>query len=169
MGNHAPTLLQLAQGMDDREVEPFREPKSMSSEHTFQKDTEDGMVLLSVLLDEVEKVAERLRRDRVKAGTITLKFRYKNFRTITRSKSLDVASNTTQTLWKASEKIFEQWLRELPGALRLIGFAASGLVSEDTGQQLLFPELPEEKQKRLDQTIDKIRNRYGSDSVRRKY
>jgi len=60
----------------------------------------------------------------------------------------------------------QKWHRESPGALCLIGFAASGLVYQDSGQQSLFPESQEEKQKRRDEAIDKIRNRYSNDSLR---
>jgi hypothetical protein len=51
----------------------------------------------------------------------------------------------------------------------LIGFEASGLILKDAGQQLLFADEKEEKQKRLDKAIDGIRHRYGDDALRRKY
>lgn len=168
-GNYAPVLLQLAHGIDESKVEPARQPKSMSSEHTFEKDTDDKEVLLSILLNQIEKVAQRLRRHNVKAGTVTLKFRYADFRTVTRSKKLKEPSNTTETLWQVSKDIFYRWRRKSPGALRLIGFEAAGLVPEQSGQQLLFAEPEEQRQKRLDHAIDEIRNRYGDDALGRKY
>ena len=141
----------------------------MSSEHTFEKDTDGKEFLLGVILAEVEKVAQRLRVNNVKASTVTLKFRYANFRTVTRSKSLKEASNTTERLWQVSKEIFKQWQRKSPGALRLIGFEASGLVPENSGQQLLFSDAEGEKLKRLDKAIDKIKERYGRDALRRRY
>lgn len=167
VGNYAVVLLQLAHGIDDRQVQPFREPKSMSSEHTFAEDTQDSKILLGTLLGEVEKVAQRLRRNRLKAKTVTIKLRYPDFKTITRSKTIDYPSNTTETLWQLSRIIFKQWQLKSPGALRLIGFEASGLVPENAGQKSLFADLKETKQKNLDMAIDKIRNRYGKDSLRR--
>jgi DNA polymerase-4 len=167
VGNYATVLLRLANGVDDREVEPYREPKSMSSEYTFAEDTEDSEVLLGVLLGEVEKVARRLRGERFKAKTMTVKFRYADFGTITRSKSVDYPSNTTETLWEVGRKIFKQWQVESSGALRLIGFEAAGLTPEDSGQQSLFADPKETKQKSLDRAVDKIRNRYGKDSLQR--
>jgi DNA polymerase-4 len=114
----------------------------------------------------VEEVAQRLRRDGLKARTVTLKLRFGDFRTITRSKTLDEATNITKTLWQAAKAIFQKWQSNSAGALRLIGFAASGLTGEDVSQQQLFPDPIEEKQKRLDKAFDEIRNRYGKDAVR---
>jgi len=167
VGNFAPVLLQLACGIDESKVEPVRCAKSLSSEQTFATDVQDEKVLLSALLNQVEEVAQRLRAAKLRAKTVTVKLRYGDFRTITRSNTFDTATNTTAALWQAASAIFHKWQAEPAGPLRLIGFAASGLVKEDTGQQLLFPDLKEEKEKRLDQAVDKIKNRYGEDSLRR--
>lgn len=169
VGSYAPTLLQFAHGIDNSEVEPLREPKSMSSEQTFEIDAEDEGILLNVLLSQVEKVAQRLRQHKLKAQTVMLKLRYGDFRTITRSKTLEEASNTTETLWQVSRDIFQKWYHQSRSALRLIGFEASGLTKEDADRQLLFVDVETEKQKRLDKAIDKIRKRYGDDSVQRRY
>jgi nucleotidyltransferase/DNA polymerase involved in DNA repair len=125
--------------------------------------------LFNAILGQVEKVAQRLRLHKLTAQTITLKFRYGDFKTITRSRKLKEASNTTETLWQMSKNIFQQWCSQSRGALRLIGFEASGLTKEDSGQKLLFEDIETKKQKRLDETIDKIRQKYGDDSVQRKY
>lgn len=168
VGNYAQRLLELANGIDDSRVVASREPKSISSEHTFEKDIDKKEFLLSVLQGEVEKVARRLREQDLKASTITMKFRYGDFKTITRSKTIDIVSNSTETLWQVAQNIFNQWHEQSPGALRLIGFGVSSLVPQQTAQQSLFPDPQEDKQKRLDKAIDKIRNRYGDDSLKRR-
>jgi len=167
VGNAAEDLLRLARGEDDRPVEPDRERKSLSSEQTFSRDLRDESILTSVLLEEVEEVAERLRRHRLKARTITLKLRYGDFRTVTRSETLREATNLTQPLWAAAERVFRKWQTRSAGALRLLGFAAAGLEPEQAGQQWLFPDPEQEKLKRLDQTLDQIRDRYGRRAVHR--
>ena len=139
LGNSAEDLLQLAHGEDDREVEPDRQCKSLSSEQTFATDVNDSDVLLSVLMEQVEEVAWRLRRERLKARTITLKLRYGDFRTVTRSETLGEGTNLTNLLWQTAEKVFRQWQNRSGGPLRLLGFGASGLEDERAGQQLLFP------------------------------
>ena len=167
VGNAAEELLRLARGEDDRPVEPDRERKSLSSEQTFATDVRDESILSSVLLEEVEEVAERLRRHHLKARTITLKLRYGDFRTVTRSATLSDGTNLTKPLWEAAERVFRKWQTRSAGPLRLLGFAASGLEPEEAGQQLLFPDPEEEKLKRLDQVVDNIRDRYGKRAVRR--
>ena len=169
VGNFAPVLLQLACGIDESKVEPARCAKSLSSEQTFATDVQDQEILRRSLLNRVEEVAQRLRASNLRAKTVTVKLRYGDFRTITRSNTFDTATNTTAALWQAASAIFQKWQAESAGPLRLIGFATSGLVKEDTCQQLLFGDPKEEKQKRLDEAVDKIKNRYGEDSLRRGY
>ena len=167
VGNGATELLRLACGEDDSEVEPERQRKSLSSEQTFATDIRDAAILSSVLLEEVEEVAERLRRHRLKARTVTLKLRYGDFRTVTRSETLREPTNLTKLLWEAADRVFRQWQVRSGGPLRLLGFAASGLEDEHAGQQLLFPDPEQEKLKRLDSAVDKIRDRYGKRALGR--
>jgi DNA polymerase-4 len=165
IGNAADELLKLARGEDDREVEPDRERKSLSSEQTFARDIRDEQVLSSVLLEQVEEVAQRLRHHQLKARTVTLKLRYGDFRTVTRSETLREATNLTQPLWKTAARVFRQWQIRSGGPLRLLGFAASGLEPERAGRQLLFSDPEQEKLRRLDKAVDKIRDRYGRSAL----
>jgi DNA polymerase-4 len=167
VGQGAETLLRLACGQDDSDVEPARQRKSVSSEQTFPTDIDDADVLSSVLLEQVEEVAHRLRRSRLKARTVTLKLRYGDFRTVTRSETLGEATNLTQPLWETARRVFRQWHERSAGALRLLGFGASGLQEQDQGQGDLFADPDAEKLKRLDQTADKIRDRYGRRAIHR--
>jgi DNA polymerase IV len=167
VGNAAEELLQLAHGRDNREVEPDRQCKSLSSERTFATDVGDCDVLLSVLMEQVEEVAQRLRRRQLKARTITLKLRYGDFRTVTRSETPGESTNGTDLLWQTAEKVFRHWHKRSGGRLRLLGFGVSGLEDEHAGQQLLFPDPQQEKLKKLDQIVDKIRDRYGKRAVHR--
>ncbi|MFB0524927.1 MAG: DNA polymerase IV [Phycisphaerae bacterium] len=169
VSNFAPMLLQLACGIDESEVQPTRQAKSLSSEQTFATDVQDEEVLLGALLNQVEEVGQRLRAANLRAKTVTVKLRYGDFRTITRSNTFGQATNTTRTLWQTAKAIFQKWQAESAGPLRLIGFAASGLVKEDTGQQLLFSDPKEEKEKRLDDAVDEIKNKFGEDALHRGY
>jgi len=167
VGHGAAELLRLARGEDDRAVEPDRQRKSISSEQTFATDVGDAAVLLSVVLQQVEEVAHRLRRGHLKARTVTLKLRYGDFRTVTRSDTLAEATNVTQSLWEAAERIFRRWRARSAEPLRLLGMGVSGLQDERAGQQLLFADPREEKLKKLDEAVDRIRDRYGKNAVRR--
>ncbi|MHC4638316.1 MAG: DNA polymerase IV, partial [Planctomycetota bacterium] len=149
-GDQMPHILRLVQGVDNREVESSREAKSISSEQTFATDIADKDILLDVLLNQVEDVAQRIRLNNLEAKTITLKLRYDDFRTITRSSTFDHPTNVTKTMWQEAEQVFLKWHKKSAGALRLLGFGASGLQEVGSGQPQLFSESDQEKQKKLD-------------------
>ena len=167
IGNQAEHLLRLAQGVDDSEVESFREAKSISSEETFGTDVDDKDILLKVLLNQVDEVSQRLREEGLAAKTITLKLRYGDFRTVTRSTTFDDPTNITKVLWEQAKNTFLIWKKKSAGPLRLLGFGASHLVREGSGQLQLFCDEEEQKQKKLDQTIDRIRSKFGDGAVKR--
>lgn len=166
-GNQIEEVFRLAQGIDERNVEPFAEAKSVSAEETFADDIRDKESLRGILLTQVEEVSQRLRTEHLQGRTITLKFRYGDFRTITRSRTLEGPTNVTQILLQEAEKVFSQWHKKSGGALRLLGFGISGLFAEGAGQKLLFSDPEEEKQKKIDSAFDKIREKYGDDSLKR--
>ena len=165
--NQADDILRLAQGIDNRKVEPHTEAKSISAEETFPADIKEKGFLLSILQNQVEEVSQRLRAEKLECRTITLKIRYGDFRTITRSLTMDHPTNTTQILLQEAQNLFDQWYKKSAGALRLLGFGTSGLAPEGTGQKLLFSDPEEEKQKKIDEVYDKIRGKFGEDSLKR--
>ncbi len=103
----------------------------------------------------------------MEAKTITLKLRYEDFRIVTRSSTFDDPTNITKTLWQEAEQVFLKWHEKSAGALRLLGFGASDLQEAGSGQHQLFSEPDQEKQKRLDEAFDKIRDKFGHDALRR--
>ena len=165
--NQVDDILKLAQGIDNRQVVPHTEAKSISCEETFPTDIKEKEVLLGVLQTQVEEVSQRLRAEKLQCRTLTLKIRYGDFRTITRSLTMDKPTNTTQILLQEAQGVFNQWHKKSAGALRLLGFGTSGLSPEGTGQKLLFSDPQEEKQKKIDSAYDKIREKYGEDSLKR--
>jgi DNA polymerase-4 len=166
-GDQTAHVLRLARGMDNRQVESGREAKSISSEQTFAADIANKDILLDVLLHQVEDVAQRLRLNGLEAKTIVLKLRYDDFRTVTRSSTFDQPTNITRALWQEAQEVFLKWHKKSGGPLRLLGFGVSGLHKAGSGQHQLFPEPELEKQKRLDEAFDKIRDKFGRDALRR--
>ncbi len=167
LGSQTDAILELARGIDHRPVESHSETKSLSTEETFATDIDDYDHLKSILTHQVEEVSQRIRAEGFQCRTITIKFRYENFRTITRSVTLDQPTHITSVLLQAALNILNQWRQRSPGALRLLGFGASNLSPAGTGQQWLFADPEAEKQKKLDTAFDQIREKYGNDSIRR--
>ena len=86
-------------GIDDRQVVPDREAKSISAETTFAEDISDTEVLREWLVGLVEQVARRLRRHEIRGRTIELKVRFADFKTITRMLTLAEPTNITQSVF----------------------------------------------------------------------
>ncbi len=166
-GSQTQEILELANGIDNRKVESSGEAKSLSTEQTFAKDISERDTLLSILLNQVEDIAYRLRKNNLAARTITLKLRYSNFRTITRSVSFENPTNTTQILWEQAKQIFVNWHNKSAGALRLMGFGVSNLQKAGTGQLLLFTDPQQQKQEKIDNACDKIRDKFGENILKR--
>jgi DNA polymerase IV len=156
----------LARGEDERPVSPDHQTKSISHEVTFPEDVGDVEILRTVLLHQVEDVGYRLRRLDLYSRTVTLKLRYPDFTTITRATTLAEATQATGRLWKAAAEVFDEWAQERPAPLRLIGMGAGNLCEADGRQLSLFSET-DDKQRRLDTALDKLRARFGPNAVRR--
>jgi DNA polymerase-4 len=166
-GNTGEHLHRLAHGIDDRPISRDREAKSISQETTFGQDVGDIEAVRTVLLGQAEQVAGRLRRAGLLAKTVTVKIRYGQFQTITRSATLNDPTDSTDRLWQATKALFDRWADASFHPVRLIGVGA-GRLGEPTGvQQSLFTDPQDAKKRQLDDTLDRIRNRYGGRSIHR--
>jgi len=165
--NQVDDLLQLARGIDNREIQTVHETKSISTEETFSKDIQDKECLLGILQAQVEQVSQRLRAEKLQARTLTLKLRYGDFKTISRSSTLARATHTTQHLWEEAKEVFCRWYKSSAHPLRLLGFGTSNLVLEESEPKFLFMDPQEEKQKKLDSVVDEIRSKFGDNALQR--
>ncbi|GAI97355.1 unnamed protein product, partial [marine sediment metagenome] len=127
-------LHRLARGIDDRKVEPPGAAKSISRETTFGEDTRDRSLLKATLRYLSERVGADLRRRSKQARCITLKLRYADFTTITRSHTLRQTSDTDQTIFDTGEKLLKKALAQEKQPVRLIGIGVSNLT--EPGRQL---------------------------------
>ena len=164
---------QLARGIDDRAVVADRAAKSISHETTFPVDVRDMDVLRAWLLELTEHVAQRLRHNSLTGRTVTLKVRYSDFDTVTRSSRLAEPSNVTRILWDTALQLLTQKLPQRPLVVRLLGMGVTGLQAEGAIQQTLFDEDAStdtdqtDKDRKLDQLTDQIRGTFGATSLRR--
>jgi nucleotidyltransferase/DNA polymerase involved in DNA repair len=163
LGEH---LYQLSHGQDERPVISNWEPKSISSETTFDEDTDDRELLLATILELSDHVAERLRKDSYRAKKVTLKLRYSSFSTHTKQQSLEKPVETGEDIARIARGLFAQF--PLKQKIRLIGVAAGDLKRDGDGpQQLgLFSESTLQNEK-LSHTVDEIKQRFGADALRR--
>jgi DNA polymerase-4 len=159
-------MVALSRGEDDREVVPDSGARSISQEQTFAHDMEDAQTVRDVLLAQCEHVGTRLRRHGLRAGTVTVKIRYGDFETITRSQSFGEPTNRSDHLWPSGRRLFDRWATGSFRPVRLIGFGAGRLTNH--GAQLqLFTASADERRRRLDEVTDTIQDRFGRASIHR--
>ncbi|HEV2200862.1 MAG TPA: DNA polymerase IV [Bryobacteraceae bacterium] len=151
-----------AGGWFDQEIGEGGDPKSISHEHTFSVDTADASALDAMLVRLAEMVARRLRDHRLYARTVQIKLRYKDFSTFTRSHTLDHATQIDTELARAARDLFH---RNWKGAaIRLLGVYAQSLEMAE-GQTRLLEDLETEKWRRTLAAVDKVREKFGDQTV----
>lgn len=158
-------LWNLARGLDDRPVHTDREAKSISHEHTFAQDLADADAVRAVLADEGEQVARRLRKHGRFARTVTVKIRFGDFETVTRSVTLESPTDRTDAIVAAARALFDEWARSFR-PVRLIGVGVSNL-TDSAGQAGLFDTGDGERRRAVDQASDLIAARFGKRAVQR--
>jgi len=152
-----------ANGIDDRKVELPGAAKSISRETTFTKDSRNSSFLKATLRYQAEKVGADLRRQGKQTKCISLKLRYADFTTISRSQTLPQATDIDQTIFQAGGILLDKALPSKKQPVRLIGIGVSNLV--ESGGQMAMLDSSTQKLAQLDKTIDRIRNRYGFSSI----
>ena len=153
----------FANGIDDRQVLPPGEAKSISRETTFGEDTRDQSFLKATLWVQSEKVGADLREKGKQARCVNLKVRYADFTTITRSHTLRENASTDQKIFETGVGLLDRALVKEKQAVRLIGIGVSNLV-EASGQATLF-DPSDRKLEELNKAVDRIRDRYGFGSI----
>ncbi|HYA40135.1 MAG TPA: DNA polymerase IV [Syntrophobacteraceae bacterium] len=158
-GKWGAVLYAKAQGMDDSAVEPYSDPKSMSAEETFPRDTDNAGELEKMLLSQAEEVGSQLRKYGFKARTVTLKVKLADFKLITRSRTVSEPFDATEVLFGAGRKLLAD-LR-LSRKVRLIGIGASNFSGGPT-QMIIGPSGEKAaRQQRLDRALDQIHSRFS--------
>lgn len=136
VGSFAGTLKRYAFGEDNRPLDVNGEVKSISSEDTFERDTEDRRMLVPLLKRQAQEVARKLNREQLAARTVQVKVRYGNFKTLTRQISVEDPVEDAQTIYKlACALLRREHLINRP--VRLLGLGVTKLVPP--AMQLLLP------------------------------
>ncbi len=162
LGKNGLVVWRKANGIDPTPVQPYTEQKSISSEHTYEQDTTDMVLLRQTLAAMVEKIAYEMRSKQKLTGCVTVKIRYANFDTHTLQKQIPYTAfdhillNTAMGLF---EKLYSRRM-----LIRLVGVRFSHLVGGS--QQLnMFEDTPEMAS--LYQAMDNIRQRFGKKAIGR--
>ncbi|HWB13424.1 MAG TPA: DNA polymerase IV [Pirellulales bacterium] len=160
-------LAQLARGVDERRVVPDRDAKSISHETTFSSDIADMETLRAWASELAEQVAWRLRRHRLRGRTVQIKVRYGDFHTITRAETLVEPTNVTEEIRQTAVRLLTERLPTRRLLIRLLGVGVSQFENPEQVQGLLFDDESHARHSRLDQAADKLRDRFGTEALRR--
>jgi DNA polymerase IV len=162
-------LHELAWGADRRVITPRRgqdEPdKSIGADETFARDTDDREVILREVLRLSGKVASRMRTAQVAGRTVTLKVRFADFTTITRSRTLPEATDVTREIHQTATRLYDA-LGLQRARVRLVGVRVEGLLPRSVVQRQLVLGEREHGWSDADRAVDRATRRFGAAAVR---
>ena len=162
-------LHRLAWGEDQRAVTPRRggeeEPeKSIGTEETFGRDTDDPEVVLRELLRLAAKVGARMRSTQVAGRTVTLRVRFADFTTITRSRTRSEATDVTREINETAAGLFRA-LGLQRARIRLVGLRVEGLVPRASVYHQMVLGARDQGWAEADQAVDRAVYRFGTAAV----
>jgi DNA polymerase-4 len=157
---------QSALGLDDREVVPEREAKSVGHEDTYEEDLRSAAQIRKELLSLAVRVGARLRRHQLAGRTISLKVRYADFSTISRAVTLKEATGDGQLLFRAALELLTK-TEAHRRAVRLLGISVSNLLPDNTPRQndLFGVSRQQIRRDDLNRATDQINRKFGRDAI----
>src|SRR3954466_2539119 len=158
-------LHELSWGRDPRRVVPDEPDRSTGAEETFGTDVDDPVVIHRELLHLAERTAGRLRSTGHLTRTVTLKVRFADFTTITRSRTLKVPTDVGQELYDTARGLFDA-LGLDRARIRLVGVRAEGLVEADSTARQLELGAPDHGRRDAELAADRASRRFGAGAVR---
>ena len=158
------SLYELAWGRDYRDVEIEQIEKSISAAETFDIDLDVQEEILKEFLRLTERSVERMRERGFATNTISIKVRFADFKTISRSKTVDLPITGTQEIFEVVKNLY-LGLKLDRALIRLVGVSLDGLVEDEQIKQLALGERASGWQQ-ADQAVDRIKSRFGRGSLR---
>ncbi len=170
LGQHGVALWALAHGRDSGVVERDRQPKSYGEEETFARDLRDGPVVRRTIAAHAEAVAARLRADRCRGRTVTLKVKLAQrtapgkYPVVTRRLTLPTAVSDGSAIGKAALQLWDGIKQGI--VVRLVGVSVSSIEESESAQLALFPT-DESRRSALNAALDRLAARFGGTVVAR--
>lgn len=161
-------LFRRARGWDGGEVQPERDARSMSREETFARDIDDDRALERELLGLSVRLAADIRKDALRARTITVKIRDADFRTRSAARTIREGLETDRAIFNVATGLLRKLRAARRVPTRLLGIAATNLGPADTAQLAMFDEaaIESDRDRRATRAADAVRERFGWKAVR---
>lgn len=168
LGKQGKMIYRYARGEDNSPVDPHAndEVKSVGNGMTFRRDLIGEKDILCGISHLSESIAVRMRKKGVKCTVVQVTIKDPGLVSIQRQEKLPSPTNLAKDITdKAMEIIRHSWNMKNP--IRMLTVTGGGIVPEDSVQQIsFFDELKSSKRENLEKALDKIRDKYGSDSVK---
>lgn len=167
--SHGKMLWEFANGIDDSRVDSVpAEAKGIGNSTTLSQDALTMEDIKKCLLELSESVASRLRKAHVHAFMVSVEIKYSTFQTASHQTTLQAATNDSGVIYETACRLARELWNGSP--VRLLGVRTSRLEDENAPTQLSLFDLGaektiSEKQKSLNEALDKIRSKYGKDAV----
>ncbi len=169
-GKNGKLLHDFACGLDDSPVSLFGfspPPKSIGNSTTPPRDLISHSDVDIILYQLCEKVSERMRREGVVCSTVQLSVRYKSLRSLERQIKLDYPNRTARSLYNAAWRLIRRH-NLLDEPIRSLGIRGTDLTRSGCEQLSFLPEIMDiQRAERLESTVDRLREKYGSPILRR--
>ncbi len=166
-GKFGKTIWEYANGIDNSPVNYIEEkPKGIGNSITVPQDLSNINEINKILLKLTEQVTYRLRKENMIANVVNVQIKDSNFRVFSHQRKLDTATSSTKIIYEQAKKLMQELY--LKGTrVRLIGVRVDDLLEEKDKQISLFDNKQSEKQEKLDETLDKLKDKYGMNFIKR--
>ena len=165
-GKYGYTIWKYANGESGEEVNYLPEkPKGIGNSITLPYDVASIDELDATLVELVEKVAYRLRKEDMLATVVNVQLKNNNFNNYSHQKKLLSKTDSTNDILKVAKELLRELFVGEP--IRLIGVRVDGLVEKEEFQLSIFDIKEDSKNKKLDNAIDQLKEKFGYDILTR--
>lgn len=165
-GKYGKMIWEYSNGIDDSQVHYEEEkPKGIGNSITLPHDYTSIEKLEEVLLALVEQVTYRLRKEGLLANVVNVQIKTNEFKVFSHQRKLDFPTDSTKIVQDMAKRLLSEIYKGMP--IRLLGVRVDQLVEKEQRQISLFENTDNEKQKKIDSTLDKIKEKYGYESITR--
>lgn len=166
-GKHGIMMWEYANGIDNSEVKYEKElPKGIGNSITLPENVSDIKKLEEILLALTEQVTYRLRKYNLLANTVNVQLRTKDFEDTSHQGKLLIPTSATKEIYQKAKGLLEEMYQK-GRPIRLIGVRVDNLIGKEEQQLSLFKNEKNEKQEKLDQAIDTLKEKYGYNTITR--
>ena len=166
-GKHGLMMWEYSNGIDKSEVHYLEEkPKGIGNSVTLPVDLVQKEKIEKVLLTLTEQVTYRLRKYNMYANVVNVQLRTKDFKDFSHQKKLMNPTSNTKDIYMVAKELLNEMYKK-GTFIRLVGLRVDSLIEKDEMQLSLFSNEEEKKQEKLDEVVDKLKEKYGYNSITR--